>query len=144
MKRVGDILASKGHEIWAVAPGTSVFDALQLMADKRIGAVLVVEGRELVGVFSERDYARKIILLGKSSRQTPVDDIMSRELVCVDPDQLTADCMRLMTENRVRHLPVMSGRELQGIITIGDVVKAIIAEKEEEIEQLQHYITGTV
>jgi len=144
MKRVNDILAAKGHEIWSVAPRTSVFDALRLMAEKRIGAVLVLEGGKLVGLFSERDYARKIILVGKSSKETPVSEIMSRELICVEPGQLTGDCMRLMTDNRVRHLPVVSGGALHGIVTIGDVVKAIIAEKEHEIEQLQHYITGTV
>jgi len=144
MKRVRDILAAKGYEIWSVTPSTSVFDALALMAEKRIGALLVLEGNKLVGLFSERDYARKIILLGKSSKDTPVSEIMSRDLVCVEPAQLTADCMRLMTNHRVRHLPVVSCGELRGIVTIGDVVKAIIAEKEQEIEQLQHYITGTV
>ena len=144
MKRVRDILAAKGYEVWSVSPSTSVFDALALMAEKRIGALLVLEAKKLVGLFSERDYARKIILLGKSSKETPVSEIMSRDLVCVEPAQLMADCMRLMTNHRVRHLPVLSGGDLRGIITIGDVVKAIIAEKEQEIEQLQHYITGTV
>ena len=144
MKRVRDILAAKGYEIWSVSPSTPVFDALALMAEKRIGALLVLEAEKLVGLFSERDYARKIILLGKSSKDTPVSEIMSSNLVCVEPAQLTADCMRLMTNHRVRHLPVVSSGDLRGIITIGDVVKAIIAEKEHEIEQLQHYITGTV
>jgi CBS domain-containing protein len=144
MKRVSDILASKGHEIWSVTPTTSVFDALRLMAEKRIGAVLVLKDGELVGLFSERDYARKIILVGKSSKDTPVSEIMSRELICVEPTQPTAVCIRLMTDNRIRHLPVMGGGKLLGIVTIGDVVKAIIADQEQEIEQLQHYITGTV
>ena len=143
MKRVSDILLSKGTDIWSVAPDTSVFDALALMAEKRIGAVLVLEAGKLVGLFSERDYARKVILVGKSSKSTPVRDIMSSKLVCVRPHDLTADCMRLMTENRIRHLPVMRSHELLGIVTIGDIVKAIIAEMEEEIEQLHHYITGT-
>jgi len=144
MKRVSDILASKGNEIWSVASDTTVFDALKLMADKRIGAVLVIDKGQLVGLFSERDYARKIILVGKSSKSTPVRDIMSSKLVCVQPDQWTGECMGLMTEHRIRHLPVTAGEDLHGIITIGDVVKAIIAEKEQEIEHLQHYITGSV
>lgn len=144
MKRVSDILSSKGTEIWSVAPDTTVFDALRLMADKRIGAVLVIEKSKLVGLFSERDYARRIILVGKSSKDTPVRDIMSSTLVCVQPGQSTAECMSLMTENRIRHLPVTTGEELHGIITIGDVVKAVIAEKQQEIEHLQHYISGSV
>jgi len=143
MKRVSDILQTKGNDIWSVAPDTTVFDALGLMAKKRIGAVLVLDAGKLAGLFSERDYARKVILVGKSSKDTPVRDIMSSKLVCVRPDQYTADCMRLMTENRIRHLPVTRSDKLLGIVTIGDVVKAIIAEKEEEIEQLHHYITGT-
>lgn len=142
MKRVSDILQAKGHEIWSVTPDTTVFDALRTMADKRIGAVLVIEAGKLVGLFSERDYARKIILVGKSSKDTPVREIMSSRLVCVRPDQFTADCMTLMTENRIRHLPVVHGDKLLGVVTIGDVVKAIIAEKEEEIDQLHSYITG--
>ena len=142
MKRVSDILQAKGHEIWSVTPDTTVFDALRTMADKRIGAVLVIEAGKLVGLFSERDYARKIILVGKSSKDTPVREIMSSKLVCVRPDQFTADCMTLMTENRIRHLPVVHGDKLLGVVTIGDVVKAIIAEKEEEIDQLHSYITG--
>jgi len=143
MKRVSDILQAKGHEIWSVSPDMTVFDTLQLMAEKRIGAVLVIKAGKLVGLFSERDYARKIILVGKSSKDTPVREIMSSRLVCVQPDQFTADCMTLMTENRIRHLPVTQDENLIGIVTIGDVVKAIIAEKEEEIDQLHHYIAGS-
>jgi CBS domain-containing protein len=113
------------------------------MAEKRIGAVLVLENDDLVGLFSERDYARKVILLGKSSKEMPVKEIMSSKVVSVRPDQSIDDCMSLMTDNRIRHLPVVNDGKLHGIITIGDVVKAVIAEKESVIEQLEHYITGT-
>ena len=113
------------------------------MANKNVGALLVLEEDSLVGVFSERDYARKVILKGKSSKDTPVRDIMSTKIVCVAPNQSTEECMSLMTEKRVRHLPVMDGENLIGIISIGDVVKAVIADREDVIEQLEHYITGT-
>jgi CBS domain-containing protein len=143
MKLVRDLLAVKGNDVWSVTPETKVFDALRLMAEKRVGAVLVLEKDDLVGLFSERDYARKVILLGKSSKETPVKEIMSSKIVSVRPDQTTDECMSLMTDNRIRHLPVMKDGKLHGIITIGDVVKAVIAEKEDVIEQLEHYITGT-
>jgi len=140
---VSQFLEKKGHDVWWVAPETTVFDALQLMANKKVGALLVLEEDSLVGVFSERDYARKVILKGKSSKDTPVRDIMSTKIVCVAPNQSTEECMSLMTEKRVRHLPVMDGENLIGIISIGDVVKAVIADREDVIEQLEHYITGT-
>jgi len=140
---VSQFLEKKGHDVWWVAPETTVFDALQLMANKKVGALLVLEEDSLVGVFSERDYARKVILKGKSSKDTPVRDIMSTKIVCVAPNQSTEECMSLMTEKRVRHLPVMDGEKLIGIISIGDVVKAVIADREDVIEQLEHYITGT-
>ncbi len=140
---VSQFLEKKGHDVWWVAPETTVFDALQLMANKKVGALLVLEEDSLVGVFSERDYARKVILKGKSSKDTPVRDIMSTKIVCVTPNQSTEECMSLMTEKRVRHLPVMDGEKLIGIISIGDVVKAVIADREDIIEQLEHYITGT-
>jgi CBS domain-containing protein len=143
MKLVRDLLATKGSDVWSVTPETTVFDALRLMAEKRIGAVLVLENDDLVGLFSERDYARKVILLGKSSKEMPVKEIMSSKVVSVRPDQSIDDCMSLMTDNRIRHLPVVNDGKLHGIITIGDVVKAVIAEKESVIEQLEHYITGT-
>jgi len=139
---VSQFLEKKGHDVWWVAPETTVFDALQLMANKKVGALLVLEEDSLVGVFSERDYARKVILKGKSSKDTPVRDIMSTKIVCVAPNQSTEECMSLMTEKRVRHLPVMDGEKLIGIISIGDVVKAVIADREDIIEQLEHYITG--
>ena len=143
MEFVSQFLEKKGHDVWWVAPETTVFDALQLMANKKVGALLVLEEDSLVGVFSERDYARKVILKGKSSKDTPVGDIMSTKIVCVAPNQSTEECMSLMTEKRVRHLPVMDGEKLIGIISIGDVVKAVIADREDVIEQLEHYITGT-
>ena len=143
MEFVSQFLERKGHDVWWVAPETTVFDALQLMANKKVGALLVLEEDSLVGVFSERDYARKVILKGKSSKDTPVRDIMSTKIVCVAPNQSTEECMSLMTEKRVRHLPVMDGENLIGIISIGDVVKAVIADREDVIEQLEHYITGT-
>lgn len=143
MEFVSQFLEKKGHDVWWVAPETTVFDALQLMANKKVGALLVLEEDSLVGVFSERDYARKVILKGKSSKDTPVRDIMSTKIVCVTPNQSTEECMSLMTEKRVRHLPVMDGEKLIGIISIGDVVKAVIADREDVIEQLEHYITET-
>ncbi len=143
MEFVSQFLEKKGHDVWWVAPETTVFDALQLMANKKVGALLVLEEDSLVGVFSERDYARKVTLKGKSSKDTPVRDIMSTKIVCVTPNQTTEECMSLMTEKRVRHLPVMDGEKLIGIISIGDVVKAVIADREDIIEQLEHYITGT-
>ena len=143
MKLVSQLLTAKGRDVWSIAPDTTVLNALQLMADKEIGALLVLDDDKLVGVFSERDYARKVILKGKSSNDTLVRDIMSSKLVCVVPDQTTELCMGLMTEKRVRHLPVVDDDKVIGIISIGDVVKAVIADREDVIEQLEQYITGT-
>jgi CBS domain-containing protein len=143
MSLVRDLLAEKGNEVWGVPPEASVLDALRLMAERRVGALLVLEGDKLAGLFSERDYARKVVLMGKASKDTPVRDIMSTKIVCVAPDESTDECMSLMTENRIRHLPVMNNGKLEGIISIGDVVKAVIAEREEVIEHLEHYITGS-
>lgn len=143
MTVVNQILKLKGYDVWSVTPDTSVYDALQLMADKNVGAVLVVDGEKISGIFSERDYARKVILKGKSSRATLVSDIMTVDVVYVNADQSVAECMNLMTDNRIRHLPVRSSEgRLAGIITIGDVVKAIISEQELMINQLEGYITG--
>ncbi len=143
MKFVSQLLAAKGHDVWSVPPASTVFAALQLMAEKRVGALLVLDEGSLVGVFSERDYARKVILKDKSSKDTQVADIMSSKVVTVRPDQSIEECMSLMTEKRVRHLPVMDSENLVGMISIGDAVKAVIAEQEEVIEQLEHYISGT-
>ena len=119
-----------------------MFDALKLMADKNIGALLVMEGEEVAGIITERDYARKIVLMSRSSKQTPVREIMTSTVMYVRPDQTSEECMVLMTENRLRHLPVIDGGRLLGIISIGDLVKDIIAEQRFTIEQLEHYISG--
>ena len=142
MKTVVQLLRGKGHEVLSVSPETSVFEALEVMAEKNVGALLVVEGGRLAGIFSERDYARKVILKGKASREVPVREIMTSHVLYVRPDQTIEDCMALMTDKRVRHLPVLDGERLVGVISIGDVVKAIITEQKFIIEQLQNYITG--
>lgn len=142
MKTVGQILQGKGHEIWSVTKKMPVFDALKKMAEKNIGALLVLEDDKLVGIMSERDYARKVILKGKSSKDTSVEDIMSNKVFYVRLDQSVEDCMALMTEKRVRHLPVLENDQLVGVISIGDVVKAVISEQEIMIEHLKHYIMG--
>ena len=142
MNFVADILKAKGRDVWTVSFDSTVYDALQQMADKNVGALLVVEGGQLVGVFSERDYARKVILHGKASKDTLVKEIMSTEVFWVRPDQTIAVCMELMTNKRVRHLPVLDQGRLVGVISIGDAVKAIISEQEFAIQQLEQYITG--
>ena len=143
MKTVKHLLRTKGNGVLSVAPDTAVFEALRLMAEKNVGAVLVLEGEKLVGIFSERDYARKVILKGKSSKETLVREIMSSHVLYVRPEQTIEDCMALMTDKRVRHLPVLDEeRRVVGVISIGDVVKNIISEQEFIIEQLQNYITG--
>jgi len=142
MKTVKQILDGKGHATWSVAPDSLVYDALQLMADKEIGALLVLEGGKLVGVISERDYARKVILKGKSSLDTPVKEIMTQDVVWVRPEWTVEECMAVVTEKRIRHLPVLVDDQVVGIISIGDLVKAVIDEKDFTIKQLESYITG--
>ena len=142
MPIVSQLLRSKGPEIWSVTPETSVYDAIKLMADKGIGALLVLEGERLVGIISERDYARKVILQGKSSRNTPVSEIMTSRVFYVQPEQSIEECMALMTDKHIRHLPVLQDGRLIGIISIGDVVKAIISDREIMIRELERYITG--
>ena len=142
MKTVNRLLQGKGRDIWSIRPGQSVFEALEQMARKNCGALLVLdEGGALVGIFSERDYARKVILVGKASKGTPVQDIMSSDVTTVRPDQSIEECMALMTSKRVRHLPVMEAGKVAGVISIGDVVQAIISDQESVIEQLENYIT---
>jgi len=142
MKTVYEILKGKGKEIWSVRPNDSIFDALALMDEKNIGAVLVRESGKLVGIFSERDYARKVVLKGKSSKETPVKEAMTNRIACVKIDQKIDECMALMTDKHIRHLPVVDNDQLCGIISIGDVVLAKISEQEFIIEQLENYITG--
>ena len=139
---VKQLIQRKGNQIWSVQPDTIVFDALYYMAEKRVGALLVFSGDQLVGIFSERDYARKVILEGRSSHETTVSEIMTENVVCVRPSQSVTDCMALMTDKRIRHLPVIDGNNTIGIISIGDVVKEIISEQEFVISQLENYITG--
>jgi CBS domain-containing protein len=142
MITVRDILHAKGNQIWSVSPDSTVFDALQLMADKNIGALIVLDGEKIAGIFSERDYARKIILKGKASKETSVEEIMTSEVTTLRLEQSVEECMGLMTDKRIRHLPVLEGEKLIGLISIGDVVKAIISDKEFTIKQLENYITG--
>jgi len=143
MTTVAQILQGKGNDVWSVSPATVVYNALKAMAEKNVGALLVLEGDELRGIFSERDYARKVILEGKSSREIPVEEIMSPEVFTVSPQQSVEECMALMTDKRVRHLPVVEGGRVIGVISIGDAVKAIISEREFTIKQLENYITGS-
>jgi CBS domain-containing protein len=142
MITVQSLLQAKGHAVWTIAPDSSVYQALRVMADKNVGALLVLEGSELVGVVSERDYARKVVLKGRSSVDTPIRDIMTTEVVSVRPDQTVEECMALMTDKRTRHLPVVDDGRLIGVISIGDVVKSIITEQGFMIEQLTSYIVG--
>lgn len=144
MRTVGQLLQDKGHKVWSVTPTTTVYEALELMADKGIGALVVLDGSGIAGLVSERDYARKVILEGRSSRDTPVADIMTRAVLYTTPEQSVTDCMSVMTERKFRHLPVLDGGALVGMISIGDLVKAIIAEQEFVIGQLETYISGTL
>ncbi|MFQ5420059.1 MAG: CBS domain-containing protein [Anaerolineae bacterium] len=140
---VSQILQNKGHEVWSVSPDDTVYDALSLMASMNVGALLVLSEGEIAGIFSERDYARKVVLQGKSSKKTPVNDVMTTAVVCVNADQNLETCMALMTEKHIRHLPVLTeSGELTGLISIGDVVKAVISEQEHLINHLEGYITG--
>jgi CBS domain-containing protein len=143
MKSVANILKSKPDPtVYTIAPTASVFDALTLMAEKSIGALVVTEGEQVVGIITERDYARKVILMARSSKETPVRDIMTSSVMYVRLDHTSEQCMVLMTENRLRHLPVMDSGRLVGLISIGDLVKDIISEQKFIIEQLEHYISG--
>ncbi|HEX3890722.1 MAG TPA: CBS domain-containing protein [Verrucomicrobiae bacterium] len=139
---ISSILHQKTASIWSVAPQATVFDAIKLMAEKNIGALLVLSGGMLVGIFTERDYTRKIALHGKSSKETQVWEILSNRLVTVAPDDSVEECMRLMTEHRIRHLPVLQRDEVVGIISIGDLVNWIISAQNAAIEQMEQYIAG--
>jgi CBS domain-containing protein len=138
---VKQVLDGKGRDVWSVHSENSVYEALEVMAEKNIGAVLVMDGEKLAGIFSERDYARKVILEGKSSRDTPVREVMTERVIAVRPDQSVEGCMALMTEKRIRHLPVMRDDKVVGVISIGDIVKAVISQQANQIEHLESYIT---
>jgi CBS domain-containing protein len=142
MKTVSDILQTKSPEVWTIPPETIVFDALKVMAEKNVGALVVLDGGKVAGILSERDYARKVILHGRSSRELETREIMSTNVFFVSSEQDIEDCMALFTNKRVRHLPVLQNNELIGIVSIGDVVKAVIAEHEYTIKHLENYITG--
>jgi len=142
MSTVRNLLQKKGNAVYSVSPDSSVYDALEELEDKNLGALVVVENGKLIGVFTERDYARKVILKGRSSKETHVRDIMSSRPIFVNPDNTIDECMQLMTDKTIRHLPVLEHDELVGVISIGDIVRYIIYEKDFIIENLEHYITG--
>jgi len=137
---IAEVLEKKGRAVWTIAPSSPVYDALKLMADKDIGALVVTEGDKIVGVFSERDYARKVVLRGRWSKDTPVSEIMTASVLHVPPWRTIDDCMAIMTENRVRHLPVVENGKLVGIITIGDVVKSVISQQQIAIRELEAFV----
>ena len=142
MITVRQLLEEKGHGIWTTTPGASVFEALQEMANRNVGALIVMEGGKIAGIFSERDYARKVVLAGRSSREMKIAEIMSAEVVTVTPRHSIEECMALMTDRRIRHLPVLVDGQVTGLVSIGDIVKSIIADQRSTINQLEQYITG--
>ncbi|GBE04726.1 MAG TPA: CBS domain-containing protein [Nitrospirae bacterium] len=142
MLKISHVLQTKGGDIWSVSPKATVFEALQVLADKDVGALPVIENNKLVGMFSERDYARKIILKGKSSKEEKVGDLMTTRIYSITPDMSVEECMALMTESRVRHIPVFEDNKLIGIVSIGDVVNAIIKDQKITIQDLENYITS--
>ena len=142
MVRVRQLLTRKGHEVWSIDVEDPVLEAIQLMADKHVGALPVTRNGELVGVISERDYARKVILLGRSSAETPVWQIMSSPVVTVTPDEDVRQCMQLMTHRRIRHLPVVEDGRMIGVVSIGDLVRVVIEEQDQTIEHLERFIAG--
>lgn len=139
---ISALLHHKGKALWSIAPEATVFEAIKLMADKNIGSLLVLSGDRLLGVFTERDYTRKIALQGKRSKETQVREILSGKIVTVTPDQTVEECMRLMTENRVRHLPVLDGERVAGLVSIGDLVNWTISAQDAAIAQMEQYIAG--
>jgi CBS domain-containing protein len=141
MHTIAEILRDKGSEVWSVSPDEVILDALKIMAEKGVGALLVMDNDKLVGIISERDYARKVALEGRSSRESKVSEIMSHRVLCARPDQTVQECMALMSDKRSRHLPILDHKKIIGIVSIGDLVKSIIADQQFEIENLQYYIT---
>jgi CBS domain-containing protein len=142
VEMVTTILKRKGPEVFSVPPHASVYDAIEIMADKHVGALLVISAGRLAGIISERDYARKVILKGRSSKETRVEEIMTSSVITVGPERRIDECMRLMTDNRIRHLPVVEGEKVLGVISIGDLVNWIISAQEATIDQMENYITG--
>ena len=142
MKLVQHLLDRKGSELISIGEDASVFDAIKLMADRTVGSLLVMDGRDLKGIVTERDYARKVIIKGRSSESTAVSEIMSTDIITATPQQTVNDCMALMTDKRSRHLPVVADGDVVGLISIGDLVQAIISDQQEEIQQLEQYISG--
>lgn len=143
MGTVNNILKAKGHTTFSITPGTTVYNALELMVEKNVSALVVLENEKLAGIFTERDYARKVILKGKASRETLISEIMTEDVITVSPDSSIDDCMRLMTNKFIRHLPVLEDGDLVGVISIGDVVKYVIEDQKFIIENMEHYIKGT-
>jgi CBS domain-containing protein len=139
---ISEILGQKGAAVWCISPDAMVFEAIEMMADKNVGALLVTENNKLVGIISERDYTRKVVLKGKHSRTTAVREVLSSQVVKVTPAHTVQECLRLMTDHRVRHLPVLDGNRIAGIVSIGDLVNWIISAQTATISQLQTYITG--
>ena len=142
MKTIKDLLGNKGQEIWSVGPDATVYEAIELMAEKGVGALMFMDDERPAGIISERDYARKVILQGRSSKDTLVREIMTSRLIHTSPDRSVEECMTLMTTNKIRHLPVMEADQLVGIVSIGDLVKATISDQQSTIEQLERYISG--
>ncbi len=142
MKTIRQLLKVKGNDIWSVEPADSVYEAIAMMAEKGIGALLVMQGSETVGVLSERDYARKVILQGRSSKETSVREIMTPDVIFASPDNTIDECLALMTDKRIRHLPIRDDQEVLGVVSIGDLVKTIISDQQFRIEQLERYVGG--
>lgn len=142
MRTVRQLLEGKPADVFSIAPDAAVIDAIRLMAERRVGALLVMEGPRLAGIVSERDYARKVVLQGRSSKDTPVRDIMTAQVVTVAPSDSTEHCMELVTNSRIRHLPVLDGDQVVGVLSIGDLVKAVIEMQRQDIDQLQRYIVS--
>jgi CBS domain-containing protein len=142
MTSIGQLLEQKGSQVWSIPPDATVYDALRLLAERDIGALLVIRGEQLVGILSERDYARKVILKGKSSMKTTVSEIMTERVIVTEPQHSIEEAMALMTEKHLRHLPVLEGQKVVGLVSIGDLVKAKIADQRFMIEQLERYIAG--
>ena len=142
MNFVSQILKNKKEKIWSVSPRETAYNALQIMSDQNLGALLVIDKRGVMGIFSERDYARKVILKGKSSKTTPVSELMTKKVLYIDPGTTVEDCMALMTEKNIRHLPVIEKNQLVGLVTVGDVLKQLIEDQKFEIQELERYINA--